>query len=133
MVKKEDFGSGGGPVLIRREALELMLGAAREVYPDEFMAMLRGEGNLITEVLIIPASTFGDGFSSAPDWMVPLNAGVVGSVHSHPSRDNRFSDMDLVYFGKMGGIHLILGYPYQSILDVAAYASDGRKLQVAMK
>jgi len=110
---------------VNNAALELMLGVSRELHPREFVGLLRGEGDRVTEVLVIPASLYGEGFAHVQWVHVPLDKSIIGSVHSHPTRDNRPSKTDLRYFEKTGRIHFIIGYPYKSLADVACYLSDG--------
>jgi proteasome lid subunit RPN8/RPN11 len=110
---------------IREAALELILGASRELRSREFIGLLRGEGDTITEVLVIPASLYGEGFAHMKWSMVPLDRTIVGSVHSHPSGDNRPSERDLIHFKKTGRIHLIVRQPAEGIEDVACYDRDG--------
>jgi proteasome lid subunit RPN8/RPN11 len=113
---------------IREAALELILGASRETYPREFIALLRGEGDLIEEVLVVPASVYGSGFSSLRRHMLPMDRSVIGSVHSHPSGNHAPSKGDLFSFGKRGGFHLIVRFPAQSIDDIACYDDEGNML-----
>ncbi|MFH1403352.1 MAG: Mov34/MPN/PAD-1 family protein [Candidatus Altiarchaeota archaeon] len=117
---------------IREAALELVLGASRELYPREFIALLRGEGDLITEVLVIPASLYGEGFSQVRWSMVPLDKSIIGSVHSHPGANNNPSRADLRYFSKTGRIHLIVRQPANTIEDVACYDSYGNPLDLVV-
>ena len=55
-------------VRIKRAALQSALEAAKHTYPDEFIGIFRGnkekDGCLLTELIIAPFSTYGDGFSS---------------------------------------------------------------------
>ena len=115
---------------IRQAALELILGASRSLHPREFIGFLRAEGNTITEVLVTPGMTYGEGFSSSSEYMLPLDRSIIGSVHSHPSAVNLPSQGDLVVFGRKGSVHLIAGYPYQSIKDIAAYDRQGRRAEL---
>lgn len=113
---------------IKKEALEFILGVSGRFYPDEFGGMLRGRGDVIEEVLVIPASTYGDGFVSTRLDMVPIDHSIIGSVHSHPVGDFRPSDADLRFFGKTGFVHLIAKKPYRSLRDVAAYDRAGNRI-----
>jgi len=117
-------------VFITREALEIILKVSRELYPREFVGQLRGKGNLIREVLIIPKSTFGHGFSQTRIDMIPLDTTIIGSVHSHPGTIYKPSITDLIHFSKFGYLHLIVRYPYESIGDIACYNNAGEKLDI---
>jgi len=70
---------------IKKDALNFILGVSGEVYPNEFGGMLREENDIITEVLIIPGTTFGDSFTSTPLYMLPIDFSIAGSIHSHPN------------------------------------------------
>lgn len=115
---------------IKREALEFLLGASRSLYPREFIGFLRAKGNVITEVIVLPGSVYGEGFALSSDHMAPLDNSIIGSVHSHPASSNKPSKGDLHFFGKKGGVNLIAKYPYESINDVAAYDNHGRKVEL---
>lgn len=118
--------------VISRAALEFALGVSRELYPREFMGLLRGKGEEISEILVLPASLWGDGFAQISGMHVPMDKSIIGSVHSHPSGNNRPSEQDLVEFGRSGNIHLILRHPYGSIRDVACYGTDGKRLDITV-
>lgn len=113
-------------VQIPRGVLELILHAARTNYPNEFGAMLRGEGNRIKEALLLPGTVQGKRFASFRMNMLPMDSKTVGVVHSHPSGSNRPSAADLRMFSKVGNVNLILKRPYQSQEDVACYDGAGR-------
>lgn len=113
---------------IKKDALNFILGVSGEVYPNEFGGMLREENDIITEVLIIPGTTFGDSFTSTPLYMLPIDFSIAGSIHSHPNSSFSPSREDLVFFGKTGKVHLIARYPYRDINDVAAYSKTGKRI-----
>jgi proteasome lid subunit RPN8/RPN11 len=117
---------------IRKVALEFALGVSRELYPREFMGLLRGRGDTILEILVIPDTTWGEGFAQVQEMHIPMDRTIVGSVHSHPTADNRPSDDDLAYFGGRGKTHLIIGWPYRVIADVACYGSDGERKELTL-
>jgi proteasome lid subunit RPN8/RPN11 len=119
-------------VVISKTALEFALGVSRELFPREFMGLLRGNGDEISEILIIPATLWGEGFAQIHGMQVPWDKSIVGSIHSHPSGDNRPSQQDLVEFGRSGNIHLILRHPYGGIKDVACYSTDGKRLDITV-
>jgi len=113
---------------IKKDTLNFILGVSGRVYPNEFGGMLRGEKDIITEVLIIPGTTFGDSFTSTPLYMIPIDYSIIGSVHSHPSSSFTPSREDLIFFGKTGRVHLIARYPYRDINDLAAYNRNGERM-----
>jgi len=109
-------------------ALEFILAASRNVYPREFTAQLRMEGDVITDVLITPKSTYGQGFAVTRLDMIPIDRSIKGSVHSHPSQSFNPSGADIRFFRKTGTVHLIVKYPYKSIEDVAGYDMNGERI-----
>ena len=116
---------------ITKTALETILGASRNTYPNEFLAMLRGENDTITELLLIPGTEFQPFSSHITSHMVPLDETIIGSVHSHPG-PARPSKADLNFFARHGKIHLIVAYPYSSLRNVRAYTNDGTPTQVGL-
>ena len=106
---------------IAAETLAFALDAAADTYPNEYMGLLRGEpaadlgldrdGTVITEVLVIPATTSSPVAASMRSDLVPNDHRSLGSVHSHPSGVIRPSDTDLASFGK-GRVHIIMGAPF---------------------
>ena len=114
-------------VRIGDAALKLILGASKSLHPREFIGLLRGSDNTIRHVVVIPKSTYGNGFAQVNFLHVPMDKTIIGSVHSHPTKDNKPSKTDLTYFQKKGEIHLIVGYPYENIGDIACYGRGGEK------
>ena len=117
---------------IRRVALESLLEGSRNVFPNEFLALLRGEKNgedfVITEILLAPLSEYLPGSAYFNDLMVPTDPTIVGTFHSHPSRGPpRPSPADLHLFGRRGAVHLISSLPY-SEETTAAFDFNGRKI-----
>jgi len=114
---------------IKRAALEFMLTLARNMYPREFIGLLReNEKKEISEVLLLPRSTYGRGFSSLDHYMVPYTVKYVGSVHSHPTPNARPSAGDLLSFSKTGGVHIIVAYPFTEN-NIGVYSNNGEKLE----
>lgn len=115
---------------IRKTALEFILGVSKKIHPNEFGGMLRIKGDVIEEVMVIPATTYGEDFVTTRIDMIPFDKSIAGSVHSHPSRSYKPSEEDLIFFSKTGKVHLITRYPYKGIEDVAAYDSTGNKIKL---
>ncbi|VVB67223.1 putative metalloprotease [Candidatus Norongarragalina meridionalis] len=119
-------------VRIKRAALESALEAAKHTYPDEFIGILRGkkekDGALLTELLIAPFSTYGNGFSSYSDFHIPANVGAFASFHSHPYPPASPSAGDLQFFSRSLPFHLIACPPFES-----ANAFDSKGKQVALE
>ena len=70
---------------IARDTLHFILEASRSSHPLEFIGLLRPYEDVIAEVLLIPGSEASDHSATLRFDMVPLTAGAVGTVHSHPS------------------------------------------------
>ncbi|MEW6329065.1 MAG: Mov34/MPN/PAD-1 family protein, partial [Candidatus Micrarchaeota archaeon] len=101
-------------VRIKRVAFELILGVSRNLYPNEFIGLLRkNKRGIISEVLVLPQSTYGKGFSSINLYMIPMHGNYHGSVHSHPSRSAFPSRGDLHFFDRLGSVHIIVAYPFR--------------------
>lgn len=113
-----------------REVLEMILESARRLHPKETILLLRGKAskNLIniSEVLIPPLATYGNGFSSFKTHMLPIDFSIVGLAHSHPSGNLKPSAEDQNHF--MGKIMFIVAFPYQGKESTAVYSRMGEKL-----
>jgi proteasome lid subunit RPN8/RPN11 len=106
---------------IARETMEFTLEACEESHPNEYMGFLRAEdaqkldvdrdGQVITDVLVIPGTESSPVSASVRSHMKPNDVRSVGSVHSHPNGVLRPSDADLATFGQ-GKVHVIVGAPY---------------------
>jgi len=116
-------------IKIKKNVLEFILSASKNTYPREFIGLLRkNEKDEISEVLIIPRSTYGRGFSAVDLTMVPYTSKYCGSIHSHPLPSFRPSKNDLLFFSKMGGIHIVASYPFFRE-NVHAYNEKGEELK----
>jgi proteasome lid subunit RPN8/RPN11 len=122
-------------VEVKRRVFESILLAARNVYPREFIGLLRGserEGGVVVEELILaPLATYGEEFSSFSQYNVPLDPSIIGSVHSHPGYSNRPSKGDLEFFSTNGSVHLIACMPFDA-KSVRAYDKRGKPLELAV-
>ena len=106
---------------IARETMEFTLEACEATHPNEYMGFLRAEdarkldldrdGQVITDVLVIPGTQSSPVSASVRSHMKPNDVRSVGSVHSHPNGVLRPSDADLATFGQ-GQVHIIVGAPY---------------------
>ena len=106
---------------IARETMEFVLEVCADTHPNEYMGFLRAEdasklgldrdGQVITDVLVIPGTESNPVSATVRSEMKPNDSKSVGSVHSHPNGVLRPSDADLATFGQ-GEVHIIVGAPY---------------------
>ncbi|MGB9882284.1 MAG: Mov34/MPN/PAD-1 family protein [Methanomassiliicoccales archaeon] len=97
---------------IEGAVIETINEAAKSSYPNEFVAALRAEKGVITEILLLPGTISGERSGLLQLHMLPIDFSVVGTVHSHPSFSNEPSDADLALFGRFGYIHIITCVPF---------------------
>jgi len=117
-------------VAIKRGTLEAIVLAARNTYPNEFIALLssKGKKKIIDEFVLLP-SIHGKTYSSIRLDLLPYNAGTKGSAHSHPSPNAFPSRGDLRAFKHMGKIHLIIAFPF-SIESTRVFDAKGKELEI---
>lgn len=118
---------------IAADTLSFALEAAEDTHPNEYMGMLRGspatefdldrDGQLITDVIIIPGTESNSVSATVRTSMIPNNPADLGSIHSHPNGVLTPSQADLATFTR-GSVHIIMGAPYRRS-DWVAYDSDG--------
>ena len=114
---------------IKLGTLQDVVEAARNTFPNEFMALLGGDKGkkLITEFVLVPA-TYGKKHAIIKTYLVPFDSRLMGSVHSHPSPNDFPSQGDLRTFPKLGEIHFIIAYPFD-LSSVRAFDSKGNELR----
>jgi proteasome lid subunit RPN8/RPN11 len=118
---------GSSPTAITRRCLDSALACARSTFPNEFGGVLRAdEPGVISELLLLPGTTAGRRHANFQLWMMPVDLGVAGTVHSHPSGALHPSEADLRLFRGWGRRHVILGYPFASG-SWRAYDGNGRE------
>ncbi len=98
---------------IARDTLKFILEVSKSSAPLEFAGMLSAEGDVITDVVIVPGTEASDESAVMELFMLP-NIPTVGTVHSHPSGDNTPSSVDLELFDKKGQYHVIVAEPYDN-------------------
>ena len=117
-------------ISITNELLQVIFESAKRLYPRETLLLLRGkkEKSLIkiSELVVPPLASHGQGFASMPFHMLPIDFSIVGAVHSHPSGNLTPSTRDLNH--SFGRIIMIVGFPFISEQNVAAYNRDGERL-----
>jgi len=113
----------------KKGLLEALCEASKSVYPDEFLAMLsvKKDQGIVEEFVVVPA-IFGKSFSSFRPDLLPFDSKIVGTIHSHPSRNNSPSQADLGVFS-MGRVNLIIGFPY-FLSSVRAFDNFGKELKL---
>ena len=104
---------GSSPRSITRRCLDSALACAGSAFPNEFGGVLRSdEPGVITDLLLVPGTTAGRRHANFQLYMLPVDLGVAGTVHSHPSGALHPSDADLRLFRHWGRRHIILGAPF---------------------
>ncbi len=116
-------------VKIKRATLEAIAQAARNLYPNEFFALLgsSGKNGIIDEIVMIP-SIYGKQHASFRLDLVPVDFSIKGSAHSHPGPAATPSRGDLRAFAKTGEIHLIISYPF-NIENARMFDVKGREIE----
>ncbi|MEM0448907.1 MAG: Mov34/MPN/PAD-1 family protein [Methanomassiliicoccales archaeon] len=112
---------------IKRDTLHMINEAAIHTYPNEFLAALKAEKGVISEIIVLPGTIQGDHHSIMYIHMLPADYSIVGSVHSHPGYSNLPSEADLEFFSYFGGVHVITCLPYDET-SWKAYNSNGRRI-----
>jgi len=114
---------------IKEEVLESVMLASRKVYPNEFISMLgKNKQGEIFELVMLPA-VYGRNFSSIRTDLIPFDKNIVGTIHSHPSKNNNPSQGDLNVFSRLGKIHLIICWPF-NLEDIKAFNEQGKKIEL---
>lgn len=116
-------------VRIKKEVVEGVLEACRNVHPREFIGLLRAEEGVITEIILAPASIYSKGMAQFHPHMLPFDFSIVGSIHSHPSGSGRPSTQDLNSMFNFGFVHIIVTYPYRSAQDLYVYDKEGKPIK----
>ncbi len=118
-------------VRIKQGTLEAVLLAAKNTYPNEFLALLssKKKGSKVIDEYVLLPSTYGSTFSSIRLDLMPYTGKGLGSIHSHPSPNPRPSKGDLAAFRAMGEIHLITAYPF-SFESTRAFDKFGKALEL---
>jgi proteasome lid subunit RPN8/RPN11 len=114
---------------IEVDVLDMISEASRGSYPNEFVAALRAEKGVITEILLFPGSISNENSAFMQLGRMPIDLSVVGTVHSHPGPENRPSDEDLHLFGSYGSTHIITCLPFDRH-SWQAYDHAGRKVKL---
>ncbi len=117
---------------MNQELLQAMFESAKRLHPRETILLLRGkkEKSLIrvSELVVPPLASYGQGFASVPFHMLPIDFSIVGVMHSHPSGNLAPSIEDLNH--SFGIIIMIVGFPFESEQNIAVYSRNGEKLNL---
>ena len=108
---------------IARDTLHFILEASRSSEPNEFAGLLSVEGDIISDVIILPGTESSRMSALVRLYMLP-NMSVAGSAHSHPSGLLRPSEPDILFFSRTGDYNIIVGPPYL----IANLPGDFKKL-----
>ncbi|MGV8126882.1 MAG: Mov34/MPN/PAD-1 family protein [Methanothrix sp.] len=115
---------------IARDTLHFILEASRSSEPNEFAGLLSVEGDIISDVLILPGTESSRMSALVRLYMLP-NMSVAGSAHSHPSGDLRPSEPDITFFSRTGDYHLIVGPPFDEKSWIC-YDGAGKRRDLAV-
>ena len=115
---------------IARDALGFILETSRSSMPSEFAGLLQADGEIITEVIILPGTESSRMSALIRLYMLP-NMHIVGSAHSHPSSNIRPSTEDIRFFSRTGDYHIITGPPFDES-SWACYDSLGQRRSLAV-
>ncbi len=122
-------------VFIKKQSLLSCLQGAKNLFPNEFLGLLKGiveeRRVVVNELLIAPLSKYGAFHSSFSPLHLPTDPSVIGSFHSHPATSSP-SKTDLEFFSSFGAIHLIARPPY-SIDSVTAYDRRGKRIELVVE
>ncbi|CAJ35092.1 Mov34/MPN/PAD-1 family protein [Methanocella arvoryzae] len=114
---------------ISRDLLKLIMEASKSTHPHEFAALLRAEKGVINEILLVPGTASDEDSAIMMFHMMPIDRSIVGSVHSHPVHDLRYSDADIHMFGSKGTYNIIVAYPYMEN-DWVCYNPRGERVAI---
>ncbi|MEK6941419.1 MAG: Mov34/MPN/PAD-1 family protein [archaeon] len=111
---------------IRLEAMQAIIEAAKNTFPNEFIGMLGGnKKEKIIDELIVVSATFGESHSSIYSHLVPFDPKIMGTIHSHPNESSRPSNTDLNTFAKLGEVHIIIANPFD-FSSTKCYSAKGK-------
>ncbi len=120
-------------VFIKKELLEELLEGCRNAHPHEFFAMLSSKsGTQIDEYVVVPLVYQTHNSVGYRTDLLPFDASVCGTFHSHPFGSAKPSNADKDSFSKKGQIHIIVSSPF-SFENVCAYDKDGKPLLIKLK
>ncbi len=110
---------------IARDTLTFILEVSKSTAPNEFAGLLRADGGVITEVIVLPGTESSEVSAVMHLYMLPTIS-IAGSVHSHPTPNVSPSGADLSLFLRTGNCHIIAGFPYNE-KSWRCYDASGQK------
>ncbi|MHB8586358.1 MAG: Mov34/MPN/PAD-1 family protein [Thermoplasmatota archaeon] len=113
---------------VEREVLELVCASAKSSHPHEFGAVLRAEGDTVTEILLVPTIQ-GNRHAIMSLSQLPIDPSACGTVHSHPSPYPIPSDADKQLFRHFGNTHIIIANPY-TMQTWRSYDQEGEPIRL---
>lgn len=114
---------------IRADVLDMICEASRANHPNEFGAVMRAEGDTVTELILVPGTLGGDKHAILPLGYLPVDRSIVGTVHSHPGPYAIPSSADEQLFRNYGHTHIIIAEPYTDQTWIA-YDGDAREIDL---
>jgi len=117
-------------ILIESSVIEDIIDFAQANHPREFIAFFHGiinKDKLIINSLVYNEFNSDEG-SATPIFHFP-DKSFYGSVHSHPSGNNKPSRADRLFFRKTGIVNAIINYPY-NIKTIKFYDHEGVDINV---
>jgi len=112
---------------IHRDVLDMIIEVSKSSYPNEFVALLRHEEGIISELHFLPGSLAGEDSASIPLYMRPIDLNIVGTVHCHPGFSNHPSEQDKSLFRRFGNTHIIICLPYDET-SWQSYDMEGNRI-----
>ncbi|MEM4710752.1 MAG: Mov34/MPN/PAD-1 family protein [Candidatus Woesearchaeota archaeon] len=117
-------------IIIEQIVIDNIIKFAKANHPNEFVAFF--EGKIQKKSLIITGLIYNEYLSNensaTPIFHFP-NKSFYGSVHSHPSGNNKPSKADREFFRKTGIINAIISYPYKKN-NISFYNHEGVEIYV---
>jgi proteasome lid subunit RPN8/RPN11 len=121
-------------VIIKKSVIDSIVSYCKMLHPREALLILRGKVKkdlLIIDNLLIPPFAYNTPFYVGfPTHMLPFDASIVGTAHSHPNGVVEPSLTDMHNF--IGFLSIIVGYPYEDD-DIRAYDSDGNIVRFSIE
>ncbi|RLI75465.1 peptidase [Archaeoglobales archaeon] len=113
---------------IKKSVLKMVMEAAKDSHPHEFIALLSGKKGIIEELVFLPFQS--SEFSALIHMdMLPIGIMLYGTIHTHPTPSCKPSDEDLVLFSRYGRVHIIVCYPYDEN-SWKCYNKDGEEIEI---